>query len=168
MRILVQRVRSARVEVEGETVGEIRNEAHGIARIKSPGEAKNLLLFVGVGPEDTEKIAELMAAKVANLRVLGDDEGKMNLSVLGAGGQALAVSQFTLYGDCRKGRRPSFIGAAPPEQGLKLFDHFVLALRSLGVSVATGEFGAMMDVHLVNAGPVTIWLDSQDVINAKV
>jgi len=134
---------------------------------ESSAEAKNLLLFVGVGPEDDGKVAEAMATKVANLRILGDDEGKMNLSVMAAGGQVLAVSQFTLYGDCKKGRRPTFIGAAPPEQGRELFDHFVVALESLGLTVATGEFGAMMDVQLVNAGPVTIWLDSVEILASR-
>lgn len=160
MRILIQRVHGARVEVGGKTIGEVQANVAEAPEC----EAINLLLLVGVGPNDTEQIAAQMAAKVANLRVLGDAEGKMNLSMLDAGGEALAVSQFTLYGDCGKGRRPSFIGAAPPEMGLELFDYFVRALRELGVTVATGEFGAMMDVHLVNAGPVTIWLDSDEIL----
>lgn len=149
MRILLQRVREAQVDVEGETVGRI---------------GRGLLLLVGIGAEDAPAILEPMAQKIANLRIFGDAEGKMNLSLVDVGGEILAVSQFTLHADCRKGRRPSFVRAAPPEAALKLFDDFVAALRRLGIKVETGRFGAMMDVRLVNEGPVTIWLDSAEAL----
>lgn len=150
MRVLVQRVREASVAVE----------EREIARIGA-----GFLLLVGVGAEDVADdggaIAS-MVAKVLNLRVLADDEGRMNRSLLDAGGEILAVSQFTLHADCRRGRRPSFIQAAQPEQAEALFDRFVTALREGGVRVVTGAFGAMMQVALVNDGPVTIWLDSHE------
>lgn len=152
MRILLQRVREARVTVDSETVGEIGGAEH------PPG----LLLLVGIGVRDTETVLEPMARKVVNLRIFGDEAGKMNRSLLDMGGGVLAVSQFTLYADCRKGRRPSFTDAAPPEAGEALFDQFVGTLRSQGPRVQTGRFGAMMDVHLINDGPVTVWLDSED------
>ena len=150
MRVLVQRVREASVTVEGRE----------IARIGA-----GFLLLVGVGAEDVADggaaIAP-MAAKALNLRVLADDEGRMNRSLLDAGGEILAVSQFTLHADCRRGRRPSFTQAAPPDQAEALFDRFVAALRDGGVRVVTGAFGAMMQVALVGDGPVTIWLDSEN------
>jgi D-tyrosyl-tRNA(Tyr) deacylase len=151
MRVLLQRVSEARVLIEGETVGEI---------------GTGLLLLVGVGAGDSEKnLGAPLAQKIVNLRVFPDAADKMNRSILEAGGAILAVSQFTLYADCRKGRRPSFIGAAPPEVGSRLFDAFVAELRGLGVRVETGRFGAMMDVHLVNDGPVTIWLDTDELFS---
>ena len=152
MRVLVQRVVEAWVRVEN----------HEIARI-GPG----FLLLVSVGTEDVaDRGAALapMASKVLNLRILRDDQGRMNRSLLDADGQILAVSQFTLHGDCRRGRRPSFIGAAPPEEARRLFDRFVQLLGAGGLRVVTGEFGAMMQVSLVNDGPVTIWLDSREAL----
>jgi D-aminoacyl-tRNA deacylase len=118
------------------------------------------LVLLGVGREDTPAVAVSMAEKVANLRIFEDDQGKMNRSLLDVKGAALAVSQFTLYGDARGQRRPSFISAAPPEQAAALYEEFNAALRRLGITVATGIFQAMMSVELVNEGPVTILLDS--------
>jgi D-aminoacyl-tRNA deacylase len=157
MRILLQRVSEARVEVGGEIVGAIGG------RGKPPG----LVALVGVGVEDTGAEVEPLARKVAQLRVFADDAGKMNRSVLEVGGEVLAVSQFTLYADCRKGRRPSFVEAAAPEKGRELFERWVEALRRTGVRVETGRFGAMMEVHLVNDGPVTIWLDSAGIVGGS-
>jgi D-tyrosyl-tRNA(Tyr) deacylase len=119
-----------------------------------------LLILLGISRNDTAAIAANMAEKIANLRIFEDGEGKMNRSLLDAGGSALVVSQFTLYGDARGQRRPSFIAAAPPEQAKKLYEEFSEALSKLGVTVATGVFQAMMSVELVNEGPVTILLDS--------
>ena len=146
MRAVLQRVRRAKVTVEGDTTGEI---------------GTGWLVLLGVAPEDTQKQVEWLADKVANLRAFADDAGKMNRSVLDVGGSVLAVSQFTLYADCRKGRRPSFIGAALPAVAEPLYDAFVIALKALGVPVATGRFAADMQVELVNDGPVTIVLDSE-------
>jgi D-tyrosyl-tRNA(Tyr) deacylase len=148
MRAVVQRVSRANVSVDGRTAGEI-----------GPG----LMVLVAVGKEDTAATASSMAEKVANLRIFGDDAGKMNRSLLEMGGAALAVSQFTLYGDARGQRRPSFIQAAPPELGKALYGEFVRALQALGVRVETGVFQAHMSVELVNDGPVTILLDSDKV-----
>jgi D-tyrosyl-tRNA(Tyr) deacylase len=145
MRAVVQRVSRARVTVEGAATGEI---AHG------------LMILLGVGRDDTSAVATTMAGKIANLRIFEDDERKMNRSLLDVKGSALVVSQFTLYGDARSQRRPSFVAAAPPEQAKDLYEQFAEALRSCGVTVATGVFGAMMSVELVNEGPVTILLDS--------
>jgi D-tyrosyl-tRNA(Tyr) deacylase len=145
MRAVVQRVSRARVSVGSNVAGEI---------------AAGLVILLGVGRDDTSAVAISMAEKVANLRILEDDQGKMNRSLLDVRGCALVVSQFTLYGDARGQRRPSFIAAAPPEQAKKLYQEFSEALRRLGVSVATGVFQAMMSVELVNEGPVTILLDS--------
>jgi len=145
MRAVVQRVTSARVIVDGSVSGEI---------------AAGLLVLVAVGGEDTAATASVMAEKVTNLRIFNDEQGKMNRSVLDVGGAILAVSQFTLYGDARGQRRPSFIQAAPPEQGKALYDEFVGALQTLGVHVETGVFQTHMSVELVNDGPVTILLDS--------
>lgn len=145
MRVLVQRVSRAAVEVNGRVVGEI-----------GPG----LLLLVGVREDDGPEEARFMAGKVANLRIFEDEAGKMNLSALDLGLSALVVSQFTLYGDARKGRRPSFVHAAPPDIAQPLVDEVAAELSRLGLNVATGEFGAHMQVCLVNDGPVTIWLDS--------
>jgi D-aminoacyl-tRNA deacylase len=148
MRAVVQRVSCASVTVDGRTTGEI-----------GPG----LMVLVAVGKEDTVATASAMAEKVANLRIFGDDAGKMNRSLLDTGGAALAVSQFTLYGDARGQRRPSFIQAGAPELGKALYEEFVRALRALGVRVETGVFQAHMAVELVNDGPVTILLDSEKV-----
>jgi D-tyrosyl-tRNA(Tyr) deacylase len=149
-------VTEARVEVGGEVVGRLL--------ATHPGSPAGMVALVGIGAGDDEATIEAMARKTVNLRIFSDAEGKMNLSLLDVGGAMLAVSQFTLYADCRKGRRPSFIDAAPPEMGSALFDNFVRAVRNQGVRVETGKFGAMMDVHLVNQGPVTIWLDSAEIL----
>ena len=119
-----------------------------------------LLVFLGVGREDTEKDVDFLADKTTNLRIFPDEAQKMNLSLLDAGGAMLVVSQFTLHGDCRKGRRPAFIAAAPPEQAEPLYERFVAQVENRGVPVAAGRFGAMMEVELVNDGPVTMLLDS--------
>jgi D-aminoacyl-tRNA deacylase len=145
MRAVVQRVSRAKVTVEEKLTGEI---------------SAGLMILLGVGKEDTEAVAASMAEKLANLRIFEDAAGKMNFSVLDTKGGALVVSQFTLYGDARGQRRPSFISAAPPDLAKKLYEHFCLALRNLGVTVATGIFQAMMSVELVNEGPVTILVDS--------
>jgi D-tyrosyl-tRNA(Tyr) deacylase len=145
MRAVVQRVSRAKVTVEGRITGEI---------------GAGLVVLLGVGREDSPAIAVSLAEKVANLRIFEDEQGKMNQSLLDVKGAALVVSQFTLYGDARGQRRPSFISAAPPEQAAALYEEFNQALRALGVTVATGIFQAMMSVELVNEGPVTILLDS--------
>ena len=146
MRAVLQRVSRARVTVENRVAGEI---------------GAGLMILVGVGREDSSAIAQSMAEKVANLRIFEDDQGKMNRSLLDVKGSALVVSQFTLFGDARGQRRPSFIAAAPPETAKALYEQFCAALRTLGVTVATGIFQAMMSVELVNEGPVTILLDSE-------
>ncbi|MBZ5516456.1 MAG: D-tyrosyl-tRNA(Tyr) deacylase [Acidobacteriia bacterium] len=146
MRAVIQRVTHAEVRVQGRTVGRI-----------GPG----LVVLVGIGREDTPEAGEWLAEKIANLRIFDDAEGRMNRSVLEAGGAALCVSQFTLYGDCRKGRRPSYDRAASPEAALPLYESFVASLRARGVTVESGEFRAMMEVELVNDGPVTLLLDSE-------
>ncbi|MCQ4575073.1 MAG: D-aminoacyl-tRNA deacylase [Candidatus Brocadiales bacterium] len=146
MRAVVQRVKYARVKVKGDVVGEI---GHGLA------------VLVGVGKDDTEEDAEYMAAKVCGLRVFEDDRGKMNLSLKETGGGVLVVSQFTLYGDSRKGRRPSFVNAAVPEKAEKLYNLVVERLRQVGVPVVEGRFQDKMLVELANDGPVTILLDSK-------
>jgi len=120
-----------------------------------------LLVFLGVGREDSLEDARYLAEKIAHLRIFSDDQGKMNLSLKDVGGQALVVSQFTLYGDCRQGRRPSFTQAAPPEQAKELYDLFILFLKEQGIQVATGEFQANMLVRIENQGPVTLLLDSR-------
>ncbi len=146
MRVLFQRVIRASVQVEGTTVGEI-----------GPG----ALLLVGIGRGDDEKSLEWMAHKVCGLRVFPDDENRMNRSLLETGGEVLAVSQFTLYGDCRKGRRPSFVDAEDPERAEPLHQRFLGLLAEQGIGrVESGTFGAMMQVGLVNDGPVTLWLES--------
>ncbi|MCC9605141.1 D-tyrosyl-tRNA(Tyr) deacylase [Blastopirellula sp. JC732] len=146
MRAVVQRVSSASVRVEGEVVGQID---------------RGLLVLLGVEPEDGAADIAYMADKTANLRIFEDDAGKMNLSVVDIGGAVLAVSQFTLLGDCRKGRRPGFTGAAPPELANALYQEYVAAVRQLGPKVETGIFRADMKVSLVNDGPVTLLLDSR-------
>jgi D-tyrosyl-tRNA(Tyr) deacylase len=147
MRVLIQRVAEAAVRVDGSV----------IARI-GPG----LLLFVGIRDGDGQEEVALLAGKVANLRIFEDEAGKMNRSMLELGLSALVVSQFTLYADLRKGRRPSFIEAARPEVAAPLVESFAGALHDLGLTVETGQFGAHMEITLVNDGPVTIWLDSAD------
>jgi D-tyrosyl-tRNA(Tyr) deacylase len=148
MRAVVQRVSRARVIVDGSVTGEI---------------ADGLVVLLGVGRDDTSAVATGMAERIANLRIFEDDQRKMNRSLLDLKGSALVVSQFTLYGDARGQRRPSFVAAAPSEQAKKLHEEFAEALRSLGLTVATGVFGAMMSVELVNEGPVTILLDSDKI-----
>lgn len=145
MRAVVQRVQEALVEVEGRTTGRIH---------------AGLLVFLGVGEGDTEKDCAYVAEKVAHLRVFPDENGMMNRSVVDHGGSVLVVSQFTLLGDCRKGRRPSFAHAAAPEEARSLYEEFVRLLRVKGLPVETGEFQEMMAVSLVNDGPVTLLIDS--------
>ena len=146
MRAVVQRVSRAHVTVGGGITGEI---------------ADGLMILLGVGRNDTSAVASSMAEKIANLRIFEDDKRKMNRSLLDVNGSALVVSQFTLYGDARGQRRPSFVAAASSEHGRKLYEEFNEALRRLGITVASGVFGAMMSVELVNEGPVTILLDSE-------
>jgi len=146
MRAVVQRVKESKVEVKGETIGAI-----------GPG----LLIFLGVGESDSDRDGTYLADKIANLRIFPDEKGLMNLSLMDTGGTALVVSQFTLWGDCRKGRRPSFVKAARPEMANELYEHFVNQLRGKGLQIATGRFQEMMDVFLVNDGPVTLMLDSK-------
>ncbi|TNJ67629.1 D-tyrosyl-tRNA(Tyr) deacylase [Paenibacillus hemerocallicola] len=146
MRIVVQRSKEARVSVDGETVGKIE---------------RGLVVLVGVTHEDTEQDARYLAEKLAGLRIFEDGEGKMNLSVLDTGGEVLSVSQFTLYGDVRKGKRPNFMAAARPEQAEPLYERFNELLLAQGVHVETGVFGAMMDVQLTNWGPVTLVIESR-------
>jgi D-tyrosyl-tRNA(Tyr) deacylase len=149
MRAVIQRVSRARVQVDGQTTGEI---------------GQGLLILLGVAQGDTPREADYLLDKIINLRIFEDAGGKMNLSLLETGGQLMVISQFTLYADCRKGRRPSFTDAAPPGEAEKLYDYFVDAARKRGLQVATGIFQALMEVELVNFGPVTILLDSSKVI----
>jgi D-tyrosyl-tRNA(Tyr) deacylase len=146
VRAVVQRVAKGRVLVEERVVGEI---------------GKGFVVLLGVSVDDTEKDASYLADKVANLRVFPDNEGKMNLSILDVGGSILVVSQFTLLGDCRNGRRPSFIQAARPEKADELYNSFVQQLKKLGLNVATGQFQTDMLVEIANDGPVTVLLDSK-------
>jgi D-tyrosyl-tRNA(Tyr) deacylase len=146
MRACVQRVQSASVKVDDATVGEI---------------GRGLLVLLGVGKDDDEADARWLADKICVLRVFADDEDKVNLCLHDVGGELLAVSQFTLYADCRKGRRPSFIAAAPPGIGEHLYETFVTAVAMRGIRVSTGQFGAQMQVALINDGPFTLLLDSQ-------
>ncbi|MGA2301397.1 MAG: D-aminoacyl-tRNA deacylase [Candidatus Acidiferrum sp.] len=145
MRMVVQRVSRAKATVEGRVTGEI---------------GAGLMILLGVGKEDSSGVAAAMSEKASNLRIFEDEQGKMNRSLLDVKGEALVVSQFTLYGDARGQRRPSFISAAPPELAKRLYEEFCEALRGLGVNVGTGIFQAMMSVELVNEGPVTILIDS--------
>lgn len=145
MRAVVQRVRQSSVTVEGVAVGAI---------------GAGLMVLLGVARADSERDADQLADKIANLRIFEDQEGKMNRSMLETGGAMLVVSQFTLLGDCRKGRRPSFAAAAPPEKAEALYRHFTQRVRTMGITVATGQFRAMMQVALVNDGPVTLVIDS--------
>ena len=146
MKAVIQRVKSASVYVDGRVTGEI---------------GQGLLVLVGVGKGDGEKDIAYMASKLPDLRIFEDTTGKFNLSLREVEGGMLVVSQFTLFGDCRKGRRPSFIEAAEPAEAKKLYEQLILKLREQGVPVETGEFQAKMEVHLVNDGPVTILLDSR-------
>ncbi len=146
MRAVIQRVTRARVTVNSGVTGEIQS---------------GILILLGVGRDDNQESASYLAEKIANLRIFPDDAGKMNRSLLESAGSALVVSQFTLYGDTRGGRRPSYIQAAPPEVANRLYEEFVRCLRAFGVSVETGVFQAHMEVELVNDGPVTILLDSE-------
>ncbi len=147
MRALLQRATRASVRVDGAVVGEI-----------GPG----LVVLLGVGPDDDATIADELARKTAELRIFRDEDGRTNRSVLDVGGGALVVSQFTLFADTRRGRRPGFTGAAPPELAERLYARFAATLEAIGVPVATGRFGAEMAVELVNDGPFTIWLDSAE------
>lgn len=147
MRAVLQRVTRAEVRVGEERVGTI-----------GPG----LVVLLGVGPDDDEPTADGLARKVAELRVFADDEGRTNRSLLDVGGEALVVSQFTLFADTRRGRRPGFTGAALPDLAIPLYERFAAALEAMDVTVARGRFGAEMQVELVNDGPFTIWLDTDD------
>ena len=146
MRIVLQRVKNACVEVDGEAIGQI---------------GEGLLVLLGVGKEDEEYDVDFLVDKVLNLRIFPDTEDTMNHSVIDMGGEILVVSQFTIYGDCRKGRRPSYDKAAPPELAESLYELFVRKIRDRGVKVESGKFRAMMDVSLTNWGPVTLMLDSK-------
>jgi D-tyrosyl-tRNA(Tyr) deacylase len=146
MRVVVQRSKEAKVTVNDKVTGSI---------------VKGFVVLVGVTHEDTIKDAAFLADKVANLRVFEDEAGKMNFSLMDAGGEVLSVSQFTLYGDCRKGRRPNFMEAARPDKAVEIYEAFNSCLREKGLMVETGVFGAMMDVQLINDGPVTLIIDSK-------
>ncbi|MFL6557791.1 MAG: D-aminoacyl-tRNA deacylase [Bacillus sp. (in: firmicutes)] len=146
MRVVVQRSKAASVTVAGEVTGQI---------------TQGLVLLVGVTHADKEDDAAYLADKIANLRIFEDEEGKMNLSLMDVGGEILSVSQFTLYGDCRKGRRPNFMDAARPDQAVELYEAFNRLLQEKGIRVETGIFGAMMDVELINDGPVTLIVESK-------
>jgi D-tyrosyl-tRNA(Tyr) deacylase len=147
MRACIQRVSEASVTVAGEVTGRV---------------GRGLVVLLGVGTQDGAAEVEWLAEKLVNLRIFEDDEGKMNRSLVDVGGAMLVVSQFTLFGDARKGRRPSFTEAAPPEMANRLYEEFVARVRGLGVEVQTGVFRAHMDVALVNDGPVTLWIDTAD------
>src|SRR5699024_1364109 len=152
MKVVVQRAKDASVKVEDETIGKIAN---------------GLVLLVGVTHEDTVEDAKYLVNKVTNMRIFEDKDGKMNLSLKDVGGSVLSISQFTLYADTRKGRRPSFVKAAPPEQANDLYEQFNEMIEKEGVTVEIGKFGAMMDVQLTNVGPVTIIVDSVDKKKSK-
>ncbi len=145
MRAVIQRVSRAAVHLDGKTVGQI---------------GSGVVVLLGIGKGDTEKMADALLEKVIHLRIFEDPEGKMNLSLLDTHGALMVISQFTLYADCRKGRRPSFTDAGPPDEAKRLYAHFADRAKAKGISVATGVFQAHMDVELVNQGPVTILLDS--------
>jgi D-aminoacyl-tRNA deacylase len=145
MRVLLQRVTRAEVRVDGDVTGAV---------------GAGLLALVGIGPDDTAEVARLLADKSVDLRIFRDEDGRTNRSLADVGGGMLVVSQFTLYGDTRKGRRPSFIGAAPPDLAAELVEVFAATVEARGVALGRGRFGAKMEVELVNDGPMTIWLDS--------
>ena len=147
MRACIQRVSQARVVVDGEVTGEIE---------------RGLLVLLGVAENDLDQQLQWLAEKIVGLRIFEDEAGKMNRSLAEVGGAMLVVSQFTLYGDCRKGRRPSFIAAASPDQAEQMYNDFVKLVRRQGITVATGRFRAQMDVQLTNDGPVTIWIDTEE------
>jgi D-tyrosyl-tRNA(Tyr) deacylase len=147
MRILLQRVSEARVDTENKAPSAI---------------GAGLLLFLGVGKGDDEADADRLIDKVLKLRIFSDEAGKMNKSVLDSNGEILLVSQFTLFADCKKGTRPSFTDAAPPDEAIRLYEYMIKKFQEAGLSVQTGTFGAHMSVSLVNDGPVTIWLDTKD------
>lgn len=149
MRAVVQRVKKGSVEIEKKEIGKIE---------------EGLVILLGVGRKDIEKDAEYLAEKIVNLRIFEDKEGKMNLSVKDINGQILVISQFTLYGDCKKGRRPSFISAALSDKAVKLYDYFVKYIKNYSLKVETGQFQAVMLVKIFNDGPVTILLDSEKLI----
>jgi D-aminoacyl-tRNA deacylase len=146
LRVVVQRVRRAEVRVKDEVIGRI---------------GMGMLVLVGIASEDSPETGKRLAEKIVGLRIFDDHEGRMNLDVRESGGEVLAVSEFTLCGDCRKGHRPNYMRAAPPDEALPLYHAFVESLKALGVKVETGEFRAIMDVELVNDGPVTLLLDSE-------
>ena len=152
MRAVLTRVQSASVVIDGQTVGSI---------------GKGFLILLGVGPEDTEKECRCLAEKALALRIFEDENGKMNLGLEQVGGQVLVVSQFTLYGNCRKGRRPSFVGAAGPELGNKLYEQFLSDCRDLGYEPQHGRFGADMKVESINDGPVTLILDTDELMDRR-
>ncbi len=145
MRAVIQRVNYGRVTINGRVNADI---------------GRGLVILLGIGPDDDESKSTALAKKIAQLRIMEDAQGKMNLSLLDTGGEAIVVSQFTLFADTRKGNRPSFVNAAPPEIASPLVDHFVSQLRALGIPTQTGEFGAHMLVSLENDGPVTIWIEN--------
>ncbi len=145
MRVLLQRVTRAEVRVDGDVTGAV---------------GAGLLALVGIGPDDTAEVARMLADKSVDLRIFRDEDGRTNRSLADVGGSMLVVSQFTLYGDTRKGRRPSFIGAAPPDLAAELVEVFAAAVEARGIALGRGRFGAEMEVELVNDGPMTIWLDS--------
>jgi D-aminoacyl-tRNA deacylase len=145
MRAVVQRVLTGGVRVDGKLIAKI---------------GKGLVILLGIGPEDTEEKTTALARKIAMMRIFGDDQGKMNLSVIDVKGEVIVVSQFTLYADTRKGNRPSFVEAAHPDLASPLCDHFTECIREMGIPVQTGEFGAHMMVDIENDGPVTIWLEA--------
>jgi D-tyrosyl-tRNA(Tyr) deacylase len=147
VRALLQRTTGARVRVAGSAVGEIEG---------------GLVVLLGVGPDDDEAVAEALARRITELRIFDDAEGRTNLSLVDVGGAVLLVSQFTLYADTRRGRRPGFTGAAPPDLAERLYQRVADTLRGLGVEAATGRFGEVMEVELVNDGPFTIWLDTAE------
>ena len=146
MRVIVQRVAKSSVTVDNKTIGNIK---------------QGLNLLVGISKRDTLEELQWMASKCLSLRIFPDEDGRMNQSIQDINGELLVISQFTLYGDCRKGRRPSYDQAATPENAEKLYDHFVALLRDSGLTVATGQFGAMMQVHIENDGPVTLFLERE-------
>ena len=147
MRALIQRVKRASVTINSEVTGKIN---------------EGLLIFLGVGEDDTEKQVQYLVEKCTGLRIFTDEQDKMNLSVKDIKGEILVVSQFTLYGDCKKGKRPSFVRAARPETAIPLYESFIAHCKNTGLNVQTGEFGADMQIELINDGPVTIWLDTEE------